>query len=866
MVRRALVVLSLSLVLLSCATPRPAPPSVIKATPLSASALIKRDNLEHFFDLSEGFTAKLLKAPTRVSTAELNGVAPPELVIETSQIVSELLWVEAMWLYDVTDPANPVRIHSRGAKPHYITPGPAWIRWKTYSGSRRWIKDLDGDGRAELVWSADAWNLPEDLAIFDWGVLEGRDQGMRDMLWYDPRGKHVLIVDVDDDGVSEVVSLDLPDYAADRLAVIRKLVDGTWRVDARSPSVAQLQRIFEAMIEDVDQPDHGVSLVFTASLMRERGVSPRDVAALQRRLEALLASADIEESMSVQDDLYEAMVWPDNPRAYELLSRRLREQERPSPGLGRALLALDAVTGQTRGRAAVLERLGLALERLTERDDQTDVWVRSWPLRVLLEALSAHKIEDGAALLARRLTSPDLSQELYEEIVRQGTVMRHLGGQRALLRPLWADEALAARRAAFVDGMGAALLGEGSSSPLWAQVMRMTERGFEGRASSSPWREVMTAEELRALLADKRLTKLQHAYLAAQGLLLGDISFMRDLVGLTAWLDADDSSWIFLALARHKAPLPARGQLRRWVRDATDSTRVFVLLYWALSSGGSPALVDIAAEQHGAPQISGLTSLIYSMIREGCESGLCERDALDDATRDQLHVLLQKLSPFIAPEARAELFIQMASLEGPAASAYLLEVAQQEPSPELRSAARMAMILNPHPLTVPYLFSEAMGGAEDAAHIFDRLGEHIDAASLARVQELVLTRTPDSADPVYRAQLRLLADAAPRLCPRDREAFWKIAFAGEDICKRSEPLVQLLALCEPAMLERLLQDNVLIQCEMALSQSALDVVVERGTSAHLSWLDWLRLTALSRPIRDRIVHAADALTKRLNKR
>jgi hypothetical protein len=845
MVRRVLVVLSLSFICLSCATPRPAPPAVIKATPLSVSALIKRDNLERFFELSEGFVAKLPRESARISTVELNGVAPPELVIETSQKVSEDEWVEAMWLYDVTDPANPVRIHSRNpaALPHEA-PHVAGLHWLTMDGSRRWIKDLDGDGRAELVWSSDAQDSPTDLAILGWGELGEGERGIRDMLWSDPMGKHVLIADVEDDCVSEVVSLDLHEAAADRLAVIRKLEDGIWRVDERGQSGYQLQRILEALIEDVDQPDHVGALVFMVGLLRERGVSPRDVAALQRRLEALLAFADAEGSGEVQDLLYGAMVWPDNPRAYELLSQRLRDHELPSPTIADALLRLDAAMGQTRGREAVLARLELSLEPLPiERDELTELLgIRFIPLKALLEALEAHKLEDGAARLARHLATPALSQELYDEIVHQQSLMQHLGGQRALLRPLWTDEALVARRAGIVDGMGAVLL-----------------------LRDAPWRVMMTAKELRALLADKRLTKLEHAYVAAQGLSLGDASFARDLTALIAWLEADEATQLFYALARQRAPLPARAALKRWLRDAGDGHRVYTLLYWALASGGVPVFAELAAELRGAPQLGGLAMFLSELLDAECEGGACALVALDDAVRDKLYALIQKLLPSGTSDQRASLFEVMGRLERPAAAAHLLEVVQREPSLELRAAARGAMIRHPHPLTVPYLFSEAMGGAEDAADIFGALAAHLDAASLARVQELVLTRTSDATDPVYRAQIQLLADVAPRICPADSLAFWKVAFSGEDPCEGREALMQMLTLCKPEELAALFHERVLTHCGLGLAQSALDVIAERGTRAHLPVLSWLKLSSSSRSMRDRVTYAMEMLTKRLNK-
>ncbi len=815
--------------LLGCATPPSAPTperGAQQAPAVDIDALIARDRLT-------GEEVALVGT----SYAELNGAAPPELIIHTRLIYGGAQPHNTLWLYDVSRAGDP--------RPIPVAPLGGWrakrvhggLSWgSTADGREPQIGDIDGDGRAEIVLAGGYVAL---LSVQGWG-RDADGEGVIDRLWRAPGGVAAAVAaDVDGDGRGELVSIIRSHGAGSPRAVaLRPDSAGMWREVNAAPEV-MLPAVLDALVLGRSGVSEGLPHVVT--LMRAARLKPRDVAQLQPALEARVEALRVErgEHGSAQEALRwlaDAMAWPGNTRAYEALLPYVRGAA--TLIVAEALLELDAQTKQTRGQAALLAELDELL--VGEVDEEEGYGQHVMRFGGLLEVLERYEVAGAAVRLRAALEARELTVAQYE---MAGEAMWRAGEQRGVAAALW--------RGDVEDEQLASLL-----SRLWSQIGEPdAARGGELAA----WLPVFEVEVLRGWLARPAL----YGVAAQLALHKGDAG-LRDEV----WrrLDAERNGWtranIFRAAERLSVPLPADKLVSSWLRaPSTDSRRA--LWRWAFKVGDAAQLKKMLAGGATAYELALMPPALYAT---GAACDVAPRGPRGCVTTRGM----------LAGELALLHKIAAAGLKSPdpgeaVAAMQVLGRLRDEPSRrllvkfadtpgELQERAQYELFWSGHVSAADHIRS-LLRSASLNQYSFGGLAGQLDEEGAGLLVGWLSGRDTALVSLAGPGALDALIASAPGVCAAELARLEELVDDARLSCEARGAAAAALALCGPSWLVEGMSDARLEVCDGGLLY-ALAVVSERGGAAHLPALERLAEDPRSRYVRERAHDAAAKIKAR----
>jgi hypothetical protein len=661
------------------------------------------------------------------------------------------------------------------------------------------------------------------LSILGWGRDLDGDQRMIERLWHTPGGVDVVPLDVDGDGAKELVPLDR-DVASGRAAPVLLKVDaaGWWRLAPYE--IGALAGLPEALF---DRPgDIHQSVPAMLELVRKRGVKPRDVAALQRKIMARLATHEAAPDTYIHawEGLFSAMAWPGNEQAYEVLLPYLGVP-RAAEFVMEALLELDAQTGQTRGREGLLVWLKGALEDRT-RDEDT---------RALLYAMEARGIKEGAAAVVARFMTP---QGTFSD-ERLLFFMGALSSQRDALWPLWDD---AQQREAF----GARLMG----------VMYWPPQLFP---NSKRWREAVSAAALRGLMARREVER----YAMVWAIYSGDATLHEEVwARVERSEDPEYRAAVWQFMGGQGVPLPSSPRVVRWMKRAQADERS-ALWGWVMKVGDAEAILPLLEHVETPQALGALRRTLWAPGRpcEGPFPDIAPCMGVTTAMFEALPKLHGYLAAHIAggDEAmrKAAVFVMGVMPHEP--SQRLLLTLASEARGELAGVARAALTEGGYALAQDYLF-EQVRAAPTERFYFEGLSRAMGAETAQRLLDWLAGY--DVGGPTRFHGTWAIAKAAPRVCAARLELLDQQVEAVSTPCEQRVAAAVALALCEPARLERLASDALRGECRGGVIEAPLREVGERGGAAQLPVLDRLAQDQRSRQVRDGAMRAAAAIRAR----
>jgi hypothetical protein len=819
--------------LVGCATSAPitTKPAAEPDPAVDIAALLERDGLIAFDEAEvEQLMGSGRKALLSTGFYELDGEAPRELIIHTNEYTGEGTWSETLWIYDVSDAAAPRALLTPTPRaPHTAPRAHGGLSWGSYMDQGWWrADDLDGDGRAEIVIMGHTDGVaPAPLLVLGWGRAAAVE-GVIDKLWRDPEGVEVVAADVDGDGRRELVSIiaPLPDVVAPtRLVALKPDAEGRWRevtldVDAALPVV------LDALLDGHPRVYHALPRV--VELMRARKVAPRDVKALQRKIEARLATRSAEES-ELQADLRwysEAMAWPGNVRAYEALLPYLSQPFAASPVAG-ALLELDAQTGQTRGREALIAWLKAALMRgVTMADGLSE----SMEIGEVLRSLDERGIEEGALLAVARIVDADAPHMVRADLLLHATP--YLDKHLARLSSLWA---------------------EGGDDELAQQLLATI---LVEAASYMPrhkrWRAAIKVEQARAWLTRPALAE------SAAGL-REEVWARLDREGAP-----DVRASLIYGASEALTPVPPLERVLRWQTRWTDVDRD-ALWGWVIMEGEPALILTLLEQAQTGPELQRAVEALAAPEvpcdrRYGEPVGCTGLRGKLLGSLPELHKLLAARLASRDQDMRAAAIAVMTHMPYEPTQRLLVDLARA-PGEPLAVLARAAVTVVGHRSVQDYLFDEVsrVGDSE----VFAALGRAMDAGGAQRLLDWLAGYISSGAEAdaerralVFSWAVWALAVAAPAECPQQRSLLESMIDDGGHTCDVRAAAAATLALCEPSWLAQVASDARLDACEGELLNAAMNHVGERGIAAHLPALERLAEDPRSRYIREYAHRAA----------
>lgn len=809
--------------LFGCATPAPAPiaPVPEAAPAVDVDALIMRDGLT-----SE--EVELVSA----SYAELDGAAPQELIIHTRRLITDgSTPVDVLWLYDVSRAIDPQPIPVAplaGSPVARVHGGLAWGPHDDHRVHR--IGDIDGDGRAEIVLSTGGSSYTSPLAVLGWGRDAG-GEGVIDKLWRDPGGVSAAVAaDVDGDGRAELALIIAPRGVAARVVALRPDGEGMWREVEASPEV-MLPAALDALV--IGRPRVSVALSYVVELMRLNKLAPRDVARLQAGLEVQVAA--LGEGWMKRGEgstrlgwLADAMAWPGNERAYEVLLPHVGGPAMPE--FARALLELDMQTGQTRGQEALLAELDAMLGDGFNPAEGYDGQVGRFT--VLLKALERYKVGAAAQRVRAAFESRELTLARGE---RAAALMWYVGDPRSVVASLWgsgADERLLAHF-------------------LWWFWEKMGLLDASRVGERAAWLEMFEAEVVRGWLARPAL----YPVAAKIALHKGDAGLRAEVWRrLGAERDGRTRATIFSEAERLSLPLPADRLVLSWLGDVPGEGRR-ALWRWALKVGDAALLKKMLARGATAYELEPMSPALYAtgaacdVAPSGPRGCITTRGPLAGEL-PRLHKIMT--AGLVSHHYPGKVVQMMGGLRYEPTRRLLVKLASEPGA--LQEVARATLILSGHVSMSEHLRASLASGAS-ARGAFNGLGAQLEAEDaellVAWLSAQDVAQVRDVGGALY-----ALSDAAPRVCAADVSRLGALVDDELLSCGTRAAVASMLALCEPSWLEQVASDARLGACEGELFNAALGHMFDRGSAAHLPALERLAEDPRARYIREQAHEAA----------
>jgi hypothetical protein len=804
--------------LLACTTAQPNKPVAPVEPPeqeVDIEALGRRDGL---FEVGEGHQPNVQRL-VGVAWAELDGAPPRELVIHTQPILG---YPSQLWFYDVTVPGDPRQLSA--PQPYRFdhegkrAEAPSWT---SYEGISWWLaEDLDQDGRAEVIILVErGGGMSVELHVLGWGE-RASGEGLVERLWHQPWAAGVVLVDVDGDGRREIAAIVEERYSRREIALVVLEADarGFWR-PRQGEIGAWLPPVLDALVADRRATMH-MTIPALMTLMRRHGAAPRDLAALQAALVARVEEARrvvgvraTERSRVEQRFLYDAMAWAGNLAAYDALLRPVTEPGGASLVMD-ALLELDALNGQTRGREALLGWLEGALAGPLREQEQE--------IRQLLHTMQRHGVGEGAARVVKTLG--DGAREVYErERLLSFVWPSMLSEQRALwaLEPALRDE--------------------------WLTLLGRELGWGYARSWLADWRVGLDVAQVRALMADEATrSRGMHLALELEPPLREEVF---------AWFDRSRDEDLRRGLANSSqlffiAP-PGVARMTRWLRRAADEQEREGLLEWVMQSQDAALQLKLLEQRRGPEALRAALDGLDPWRCHDNEGVSCRQGALL-AHLPALHEIVAARVRSGDAGVRDAAVAVMGRMPHEPTQRLLLEIAQGDPDEALRASARAALLAARPAVARDYILAQLERSPTDSA-LMEAYAAVMDEAGAQRLVDGVR-------GPAHDAALQLLAAAAPRACaPRRGELEALVVGCGEDRA------LEVLVLCAPERLIEEVSEARIAQCGAGRGLDLIHMMGERGAAAHLPVLDALAQEPRSFDVRGIAEYAARRLREALAK-
>jgi hypothetical protein len=822
--------------LLGCATPLSAPTSD-KAAPAAPAAAVDVDALI----MRDSLTSEEVELIS-VTYAELDGAAPQELLIHTRRRSPDRLMPhDVLWLYDVSRAGDP--------QPIPVAPLREWgaarvhggLSWGSDDGRAARIEDVDGDGRAEIVLVPGLLNGAPMLDVLAWGRDAG-GEGVIDKLWRDPGGVDAAAVDVDGDGRRELVVINAASKLSGgepRVAALRPDSAGMWREVEAAPEV-MLPAVLDALVIERSSVSEGLPHV--VALMRAAKLKARDVARLQRALEARVEALRVErgERGRVQGELEwlaDAMAWAGSERAYDVLLPYVRGPA--TLKVAGPLLALDAQTKQTRGQEALLAELDALLAGEVEEDVDEGYDARMRRFEGLLAALDRYGVAGvverlGAALDAGVLTGAD---------------------NKMAVEALWRVGAPKA----------AALWGEGvdderlSSLLLWTWAL-IGAPDAARREVLPTWLGMFDAGLLRGWLARPGL------YVVAAKIALhkGDAGLREEV-----WrrLDAKKRDWereaIFREAERLGVALPADKLVSSWLRGSSISARR-ALWSWAFKVGDAAQLKKMLASGATSDELERMPPALYATgaacdvaprARPGC---VTTRGKMAGELALLHKIAAAALGSSEVGEVQAAIEVMGRLRHEPTRQRLLALADDPGVSVQVRHAAQDALFTSGQVEVSEYL--KMLEQREPERSTFYHVRYRLDVEGAGQVVAWLLAQDAAVVDAAGVSALEALNVAAPGVCAAEVGRLGALVDDERLSCEVRPKAAAVLARCDASWLAQLASEARASACEgrfvMMLSS------VGDGGAAHLKELERLAEDPRSRVIREEAHYGARQIKAR----